>query len=119
MAPQNTKVSRETHGRFAKGVSGNPGGRPAGVRAEVQKRFGKNGAKAIEAFALIALADAAKITKFFGGTPYVPTLRERMEALRELLDRGFGRAVQTFETPDGDGLPKVAYIVHQQAPATR
>lgn len=96
---------------YRPGQSGNPGGRPAGILAQVRRRAGESGEKIIEGFAVLAWGRADEIAAFFGDA-LRPTVRDRMDALRELADRGFGRAVQTVESSsDGVALPLV--IIHR------
>jgi hypothetical protein len=76
--------------KFQPGQSGNPGGRPKGVRSYVHAKCGADGKKAIDA--LYKLATGKK-------TP--PAVQ--LQAWRELLDRGWGKAAQPI-TGDEDGV---------------
>jgi hypothetical protein len=85
------------------GQSGNPGGRPKGVRSLIQRQVGENAEKLVEAWQLIAFGDDAAIKAKLGiETP--PRWQDRMDALKELADRGFGRPVQGLEHDIVGGL---------------
>ncbi len=78
--------NRTTSGRFQKGVSGNPGGRPAAA-----SRFRKRAQKH-------ALAALATLVECLG--PSIPP-RVRVAAATALLDRAFGKPPQAV-TGEGD-----------------
>lgn len=91
--------------QFQKGQSGNPGGRPAGsaqLRARIFAKFGDDGAKLIDALNLIATGSQKQIQKKFGAKAAV---KERIAALRELLDRGWGKSLQEIEVDGKNGKP--------------
>ena len=81
---------------FAPGQSGNPGGRPKGS-AEVRAAAQEHGPAAIA-----RLADLAFDTSI--------SPRANIAAIRELLDRGYGKAPQPI-TGDGEGGPVVVQLV--------
>ena len=103
MAPQNSR--RTPEGRpFPKGVSGNPGGRPKGLAEAVKAKVGKDGKKLVEALYAIALGTPKQIEDAFG-RPLDVQVKDRREAVKELLDRGFGRPMQALELTGADGAP--------------
>jgi len=80
---------------WKKGESGNPAGRqPDKAKAEVREAAAKHGAKAIKELARLALNAEAEAT--------------RVSAIRELLDRGFGKSPQTIANEDDEPF-KVIY----------
>ena len=77
--------------KFCKGISGNPGGRPK-VLGEVQELARQYAPTAIAELARLALKAKNETA--------------RIAAIRELLDRGYGRSRQAMEisAPAGDPL---------------
>lgn len=70
------------------GESGNPGGRPAGIRAKTRELIGESGEVALEILRCAMLRQpyqGKKVTK------------EQMMAAERLLDRGFGKPVVQTE----------------------
>jgi len=76
--------------RFPKGKSGNPGGRPK-VLGEVQELARQYAPAAIVELARLALKARNETA--------------RIAAIRELLDRGYGRTRQSVEVSAPDGNP--------------
>jgi len=76
--------------RFPKGKSGNPGGRPK-VLGEVQELARHYAPAAIVELARLALKARNETA--------------RIAAIRELLDRGYGRTRQSVEVSAPDGNP--------------
>jgi hypothetical protein len=76
---------------FGKGTSGNPNGRPK-VVFEIRDLARQYGPAAI-----------AKLAELSGLAPGTPAEAEatRVAAIKELLDRGYGRATQPLSSEDG------------------
>lgn len=81
------------------GESGNPNGRPKGERAYLQRLYGKDGRKLIERFEQL-YAD-----------PKTPT-RVRVEILKFLVERMFGRAPQVVGVEGGPSLLSMLTEMH-------
>ena len=77
--------------KFRKGQSGNPGGRPK-VLGELQELARQHAPKAIVELARLALKARSETA--------------RIAAIRELLDRGYGKSRQSMEVsiPAGDPI---------------
>ena len=82
MLPENRSVTERRQLKFRKGQSGNPGGRPK-VLGEVQELARQYAPKAIVELARLALKAKSETA--------------RIAAIRELLDRGYGRPQQAME----------------------
>lgn len=91
------------------GQSGNPGGRSKGIMAFVKERCGESGERLILALEAIALGNAEDHKRVFSVKRALHvTTRDRISALQELLDRGFGRAVQTTDLRVESAVPLFA-----------
>jgi hypothetical protein len=100
---------------FQSGQSGNPLGRPSGLTKSVQRKVGKRGEKLVEALWLLAYGTPAQRKEFFGEPVKVNT-KDRLTALSELADRGFGRPAQAV---DLTGAPSIALQVVTGVPDVR
>ena len=80
MTPEN----RLAVGRFAKGVTGNPGGRPKGLASSIRERTG-NGED---------LADKVLHILRHPKGKGIEAQRLQLDCIQWLADRGFGRPVQ-------------------------
>jgi hypothetical protein len=97
--------SRRSAGRpFAKGQSGNPGGRPAGLAAYIRQKCGEDGKNLTDFWLLVAYGTDAEIKQRLG-CKHPPSFRDRMAAADALADRGYGKPIQTHEHQGGDGTP--------------
>ena len=94
MLPENRSVTERKKLKFRKGQSGNPGGRPK-VLGEVQELARQYAPKAIVELARLALKAKNETA--------------RIAAIRELLDRGYGRPRQVMEVsvPAGDVIQQL------------
>lgn len=85
---------------FKPGVSGNPGGRPKilGEIKELARNYGPD-----------AIAKLAQLSGLVRGHPGAENESARIAALRELLDRGYGKPIQPTDiTSNGES---VRYVV--------
>jgi hypothetical protein len=80
--------NRTPTGQFAPGVSGNPGGRPKGIALTVRERT--NDGEDLVDVLLSIVKDGND--------------RDKIAAVQILLDRGFGKATQTFDLGDHEGV---------------
>jgi hypothetical protein len=87
VAPENTALRELGTGRFLKGHSGNPGGRPT---VDVVRQLARDAGPAAIARLVRALKSKDE--------------RVGIAAAVALLDRGFGRPAQTITGPDGGPL---------------
>lgn len=84
---------------FRKGQSGNPGGRPVGFGRAIRAEFGDDGKMLL-----------LELKKFALGKVKCSS-RDRLFALKELLDRGYGKAPQAVEVTGADGGPVTVKFV--------
>ena len=89
--------------QFRPGQSGNLAGRPKGLTSEVQRRAGKNGKKLVEGLWLLAYGTPEQRQQHFGEPVHVNT-KERLIAISQLLDRGWGRPAALIGLETGPTL---------------
>lgn len=84
-------TARKPVGRpFPKGVSGNPGGRPAGLGSYIREKT--DDCREVADFFLAVMRGAALVHE--DGEVDFPAIRERMEAGKWLGDRGAGKVAE-------------------------
>lgn len=104
--PENRlETGRDTKGRFRKGVSGNPGGRPPSIAATILERRPATSEDLADFWALIAFGSSTAIKRKYG---VAPRLQDRLAAAAEIADRVHGRAVQAIEIDDRPQCPAFA-----------
>jgi hypothetical protein len=81
---------RDRSGRFPKGVSGNPGGRPQGLAKATRELVGEDGMALAQLWWSIAQDETRRDS-------------DRLEASRLLADRGWGKAA-VYQPQEGDPL---------------
>ena len=84
--------------KFKKGLSGNPGGRPK-VLGELQQIARLHAPDAIAELARLSLKAKSETA--------------RIAAIRELLDRGYGRARQSMEIGTAPGLDVIQELLDE------
>ena len=99
-------TGRDGRGRFRKGVTGNPGGRPKTMAAAILDRRPTASTDVVDFWTLVAFGSATAVQKRYG---VKPRLQDRLAAAKELADRLDGRAIQAVEIDD-DG-PEVPVFV--------
>ena len=90
-------------GRWRPGESGNLSGRPAGLVAAVQEKAGKDGRKLVDGLWLLAYGTPEQRKQHFGETVTVST-KDRLLAISQLLDRGWGRPAALIGVESGPSL---------------
>ena len=94
-------ANRKDNGRFAPGISGNPGGRPK-LPAEMREIFQAKGPEAAEIL----------VKHLRNSDP-----RVSVAAAREILDRAYGKPVQSINV-DREERIKLIAVVPQKAATT-
>lgn len=93
--------NRSHSGRFAPGKSGNPGGRPKGLRSRVREEVGEQ--DLVKFAAAVFYGDTADLSAW-NVVPADITLRDRQWAHGYLSDQGYGKAPSFAPVEDGDPL---------------
>lgn len=118
MAESNAKATKRNRGRgkpWPKGVSGNPGGRVAGIAAlrEYLAEKTNDGRMLADFHLTVAFEPLPKLTGPKGVVELEPTLKERQDSVGWLADRLWGKAIQQAEVSGGDGEALAFTIVRK------
>jgi hypothetical protein len=95
LTPMSTTQNRDGSGRWPKGISGNPGGRPQGLARATRELVGEDGQKLAE-FWLSIMEDPMRRDS------------DRLEASKLLADRGWGKAPTYAAIEEDDPLDLAA-----------
>ena len=92
-------ANRKDDGRFAPGVSGNPGGRPK-LPAEMREIFQSRGPEAAEILVKHLRASDPRVS---------------VAAAREILDRAYGKPVQSINVDKEERIKLIAVVPEKSA----
>lgn len=95
--------------RFQPGQSGNPGGRPKSDLGERIRKATADGRLLSDVLTAIVRADKNDVEKVLGGDR--PKISERIEAVKVMEARGWGKAPQPLEHSGPEGGPLVVEVV--------
>lgn len=103
LKPQN-KLHNTGRTHWPKGKSGNPGGRPKGLASLVRSKT-KDGQELVALMLKIMRGTLTATRPDADGNPYEaePSIKERIQAIEWLADRGFGKSPMSLELTGADG----------------
>lgn len=114
--------ARDAQGRLLPGNTANPLGRPGGSKgfAALIREQSKEGAELVDVAFQVLRGELVR-REWMGASEgplevmVTPTVKESLDALKWLADRGWGKAVETVELsgPDGQPLQSEATVKHE------